>query len=118
MHGRRRRKAARHWRREESGRLRRHVPEPPARSQSWRAGVGVQARSSAELVDAVDKFDTEGSGSIDVHELESGLRAMGVEKGAAALLCSRFDADGGGQISLSEFEVQLVRISHGSLLWR
>jgi len=52
-----------------------------------------------------DKFDRDGGGTIDVHELGDALREMGKEPtpGDLATLMKEADRDGSGQLSFEEF---------------
>ena len=77
-------------------------------------GVMLERSSGPELVDAFDKFDTDGSGSIDVHELESGLRAMGVEPQPADLkmVMNEIDTDNNSEIDFEEFQAMMQATPH------
>ncbi|EOD08663.1 hypothetical protein EMIHUDRAFT_60781, partial [Emiliania huxleyi CCMP1516] len=58
-----------------------------------------------EVRAAFEEFDTDGSGSLEVKELQQALARLGVETSsdAARRILDKFDKDGDGTIGLDEF---------------
>eukprot|EP00743_Colponemidia_sp_Colp-15_P000950 GILK01001049.1.p1 GENE.GILK01001049.1~~GILK01001049.1.p1 ORF type:complete len:186 (+),score=51.18 GILK01001049.1:49-558(+) len=68
----------------------------------------------AEIKEAFDLFDTDGSGTIDAKELKVALRALGFEPKKEELkkLISDIDKDGTGAIDFNEFlEIMTAKMS-------
>ena len=66
-----------------------------------------------EVRAAFEEFDTDGSGSLEVKELQQALARLGVETSsdAARRILDKFDKDGDGTIGLDEFTKLVARIA-------
>merc|ERR1712159_376597 len=65
----------------------------------------LSAEQKAEVKEAFDLFDTDGSGAIDAKELKVAMQALGFEPTAAeiAKMVSDLDIDGNATIEFEEF---------------
>ena len=72
-----------------------------------RGGVkeGLTEDQKAELKEAFDLFDVDGSGEIDFKELKAAFKALGFQVPKAELqkMFNDVDTDGSGQIGFDEF---------------
>jgi len=71
-----------------------------------RALVEKLAEKKMRATDLFKKIDTSGDGSLDADELRAGLADMGFKASDAefAVIMARVDKDGGGDVSLKEFD--------------
>nr|ADD24089.1 Calmodulin [Lepeophtheirus salmonis] len=69
------------------------------------AGIDLTREQVAELREAFNEFDDDGSGTITTQELGYAMRAMGMNPTEQELLelINEFDTDGSGQIEFPEF---------------
>lgn len=68
--------------------------------------IEVLAQKKMRASDLFRKIDTSGDGSLEADELQEGFAQLGFETTDAefAMIMPRFDKDGGGDVSLREFE--------------
>lgn len=71
-----------------------------------RALVAQLGKAKMRATDLFKKIDTSGDGSLDAEELRAGLADMGFKASDAefAVVMARVDKDGGGDVSLREFD--------------
>merc|ERR1711907_809658 len=90
-------------------------PEKPARFDPERyARPGLSADEVAEMKEAFDLFDNDGSGAISVNELTSAMKSLGFDVKHAVVynMVADLDSDGSGEIEFDEFlEVMTAKIS-------
>ena len=70
--------------------------------------------SDSEVRAAFDRFDANGSGRLDYHELRAALRALAgldVDSQDATAILQQYDADGNGLLDLDEFGSLVRRLS-------
>eukprot|EP01012_Entosiphon_sulcatum_P056417 TRINITY_DN8007_c0_g1_i1.p1 TRINITY_DN8007_c0_g1~~TRINITY_DN8007_c0_g1_i1.p1 ORF type:complete len:1333 (-),score=361.12 TRINITY_DN8007_c0_g1_i1:6-4004(-) len=92
---------------EEAGTSERSRAEEVERITHNLKSVLQQKRGTAALKKLFEKYDSDGSGSLDVEEFAKTLRDLGVGKGARTedlrAVFSRFDSDGSGSLEFMEF---------------
>merc|ERR1712167_376552 len=75
---------------------------------------GLSSDEVAEMKEAFDLFDNDGSGAISVNELTSAMKSLGFDVKHAVVynMVSDLDSDGSGEIEFDEFlEVMTAKIS-------
>eukprot|EP00198_Chlamydomonas_reinhardtii_P001705 XP_001691041.1 predicted protein [Chlamydomonas reinhardtii] len=88
-------------------------------------GSGFEGASEEELLSLFNSIDTDGSGAIDVSELQTALEMMGIHKSEdeVAELMDGVDDDGSGELEFPEFKAILRKAINGGgagqdLVWR
>merc|ERR1712137_855908 len=91
------------------------APKAPAKFDPERyARPGLSSDEVAEMKEAFDLFDNDGSGAISVNELTSAMKSLGFDVKHAVVynMVSDLDSDGSGEIEFDEFlEVMTAKIS-------
>lgn len=73
-------------------------------------GGGISDEMRAEIREAFELFDTDGSGSIDSKELKVAMRALGFEpkKDEITKMIADVDQDGSGEVDFDEFMTMMT----------
>merc|ERR1712196_330218 len=91
------------------------APKAPAKFDPAKyARPGLSEDEVAEMKEAFDLFDNDGSGAISVNELTSAMKSLGFDVKHAVVynMVADLDADGSGEIEFGEFlEVMTAKIS-------
>merc|ERR1711934_215 len=76
---------------------------------------GLTEDQVAEIKEAFDLFDTDGSGSIDTNELKAAMEALGMDAKSDEIrkLINDIDSDGDGTIDFDEFLAMMTARKHG-----
>merc|ERR1711943_65841 len=76
---------------------------------------GLTEDQVAEIKEAFDLFDTDGSGSIDVNELKVAMKALGMDAKSDEIrkLINDIDSDGDGTIDFDEFLAMMTARKQG-----
>merc|ERR1712124_3101 len=76
---------------------------------------GLTEDQVAEIKEAFDLFDTDGSGSIDTNELKVAMKALGMDAKSEEIrkLINDIDSDGDGTIDFDEFLAMMTARKQG-----
>ena len=98
---------------EEVARMQEKLAAEKARSKA--AGALAAVKISSYIVETFQRFDSDGSGSLDYKELRGALRHYGIDctHPAAADLIKRYDERPDGRMQLHEFAELVINVNEG-----